>query len=801
MANPIYTLPVTGMTCASCAGRVERALLNVPGVTAASVNLASEQVRAEAEKSSLSAMVEAIEKAGYQVPTQTLELSISGMTCASCSGRVERALLKVPGVRSATVNLTSERAHVELLDGLESTTLIQAIEAAGYQAVIDRPGMTATQEVARTHLSHERWMLGIALLLATPLVVPMLGGLFDRHWMLPPWIQFLLATPVQFILGARFYVAGYKAVRARAGNMDLLVALGTSASYGLSLYLWATVPAGQIPHLYFEASAVVIALVLLGKYLESRAKHQTSTAIRALQALRPERTVRLLNGHEEEIAIEALRPGDTVVVRPGERFPADGEVTAGESQADEALLTGESVPVPKSPGYPVTGGAINGDGRLLVRTIAVGKETVLARIIRLVEDAQAAKAPIQKLVDRVSQVFVPAVLLIALLTLTTWLLLGASLETALINAVAVLVIACPCSLGLATPAAIMAGTGVAARHGILIKDAQALEVAHAVDSVVFDKTGTLTSGSPRVVYLHALDGDEVSLLRLAGSLQRSSEHLLAKAVLERCAEQQVQPEQIQDSQALAGRGITGRLQDRQLALGNRRLLEENGLSTGNSTELANAWEAEGRTVSWLLETAPESRILGLFAFGDSLKEGAAAAVAALHARHIRTHLLTGDNRGSAKVVAEALRIDDVHAEVLPADKAATVAELKRNGATVAMVGDGINDAPALAVADVGIAMGSGTDVAMHAASITLMRGDPRLVPAALSISRRTYAKIRQNLFWAFVYNLVGIPLAACGLLSPVVAGAAMAMSSVSVVSNALLLKTWKPEADPDRQDR
>ncbi|MNZ35994.1 Copper-exporting P-type ATPase A [compost metagenome] len=638
--------------------------------------------------------------------------------------------------------------------------------------------------------------MALAVLLALPLVLPMLLQPFGIHWMLPAWAQFVLATPVQFILGARFYVAAWKAVRAGAGNMDLLVAIGTSAGYGLSLYEWATATDGIMPHLYFEASAVVIALILLGKYLESRAKRQTASAIRALEALRPERALLLVDGQERDVAISELRLHDLVLVKPGERFPVDGEVIEGQSHADEALISGESLPVPKQPGDKVTGGAINGEGRLLVRTLALGTETVLARIIRLVEDAQAAKAPIQKLVDRVSQVFVPAVMVLALLTLVGWLLTGAPMEYALINAVAVLVIACPCALGLATPTAIMAGTGVAARHGILIKDAEALERAHAVNRVVFDKTGTLTSGSPRIVHSRAVVGDQAQLLQLAGALQRGSEHPLAKAVLDACEEQGLAVADINNSQSLTGRGIAGSLDGRELALGNRRLLDESGLQAGELASSAQAWEAEGRTLSWLIERSPQARVLGLFAFGDSLKTGAGQAVRQLAGQGISSHLLTGDNRGSAKVVAEALGITDVHAEVLPADKAATVAVLKQSG-VVAMVGDGINDAPALAAADIGIAMGGGTDVAMQAAGITLMRGDPRLVPAALEISRKTYAKIRQNLFWAFIYNLIGIPLAAFGMLNPVLAGAAMALSSVSVVSNALLLKTWKPATPPE----
>ncbi|VVN37123.1 heavy metal translocating P-type ATPase [Pseudomonas fluorescens] len=785
-----FDLPIAGMTCASCAGRVERALSKVIGTSAVSVNLATEQARVQAPSDRLPALIDAVQQAGYSVPQQSLELSIDGMTCASCVGRVERALAKVPGVKSVSVNLANERAHLELLGQIDPQTLISAVTKAGYHASVwevEHP----TTDTQQQRLHRERWVLIMAIALALPLVLPMLLQPFGVHWMLPAWVQFALATPVQFIFGARFYVAAWKALRAGAGNMDLLVALGTSAGYGLSLYEWATA-AGRMPHLYFEASAVVIALVLLGKYLESRAKRQTASAIRALEDLRPERAIQVIDGHEQDVAISALRLNDLVLVKPGERFPVDGEVVEGQSHADEALISGESLPVPKQPGDKVTGGAINGEGRLLVRTQALGAETVLARIIRLVEDAQAAKAPIQKLVDKVSQVFVPTVLLIALATLIGWWLYGAPMETALINAVAVLVIACPCALGLATPTAIMAGTGVAARHGILIKDAEALERAHEVSAVVFDKTGTLTSGAPRIAHLNAIDGDEAALLQMAGALQRGSEHPLAKAVLDACAERGLTVADVSDSQSLTGRGIAGNLDGRRLALGNRRLLEESGLSAGPLADAATAWETEGRTLSWLIEQSPEPTVLGLFAFGDTLKPGALQAVQQLSARHISSHLLTGDNRGSAKVVAEALGITDVHAEVLPADKAATVAELKKTG-VVAMVGDGINDAPALAAADIGIAMGGGTDVAMHAAGITLMRGDPRLVPAALEISRKTYAKIRQNLFWAFVYNLIGIPLAAFGFLNPVLAGAAMALSSVSVVSNALLLKTWKPK--------
>jgi len=783
-----FDLPIAGMTCASCAGRVERALRNVSGASTVSVNLATEQARVQAPGDSLPALMQAVERAGYSVPRQTVELSIDGMTCASCVGRVERALSKVPSVSSVSVNLANERAHIELLGQVDTQTLLDAVSKAGYSASVwqaERPQSDDQQK----RLHRERWALICAIALALPLVLPMLLQPFGIHWMLPAWAQFALATPVQFIFGARFYVAAWKAVRAGAGNMDLLVALGTSAGYGLSVYEWASA-AGRMPHLYFEASAVVIALVLLGKYLESRAKRQTASAIRALEALRPERAIQVIDGREQDVAISALRLDDLVLVKPGERFPVDGEVVEGQSHADEALISGESLPVPKQPGDKVTGGAINGEGRLLVRTQALGAETVLARIIRLVEDAQAAKAPIQKLVDKVSQIFVPTVLLIALATLIGWWLYGAPLETAVINAVAVLVIACPCALGLASPTAIMAGTGVAARHGILIKDAEALERAHEVSSVVFDKTGTLTSGTPRIAHFSAVDGDENNLLTLAGALQRGSEHPLAKAVLDAAAERGLNVPDVSDSQSLTGRGIAGTLDGRRLALGNRRMLDESGLGAGELSSSAEAWESEGRTLSWLIEQSPEPKVLGLFAFGDTLKPGALQAVQQLAARDIQSHLLTGDNRGSARVVAEALGIRNVHAEVLPADKAATVAELKKTG-VVAMVGDGVNDAPALAQADVGLAIGTGTDVAMAAAPVTLMSGDLRGVARAINLSRKTLSTIKQNLFWAFIYNIILIPAAALGYLNPMLAAGAMAFSSVFVVTNSLRLRGHK----------
>lgn len=793
MAQPSsIDLPITGMSCASCAGRVERALAKHPGVHVASVNLATERAHVETDDVALEALISVIRDAGYDVALAETDLALQGMTCANCAARIERALLKVPGVASASVNLAGEKARVRHLEAADTSALLAAVEAAGYHATVDNPDESTPRA---TPTSTDRRDLTLAALLTLPLILPMLGEPFGFHLMLPAWLQFLLATPVQFWLGARFYRAGWKAARAGSGNMDLLVAIGTSAAYGLSLYGWWSAQHGA-PHLYFEASAVVITLVRLGKYLEARAKRQTGAAIRALQALRPEQARRQQDGVETLVPLDAIHQGDVLVVLPGERFPVDGLILDGESQADEALITGESRPQPKRPGDTVTAAAINGDGRLSIRTTAVGHETVLAHIIRLVEDAQAAKAPIQKLVDRVSAVFVPVVLGIAVLTLFGWLLAGAGIESALMNAVSVLVIACPCALGLATPAAIMAGTGVAARHGILIRDAEALERAHAITDVAFDKTGTLTSGQPTVVHIAAAKGmTDTELLRVAGALQRGSEHILAKAVLSACEARALSLPPVTDSRVLAGLGVSGRVDAQLLLLGQRRLLEQHGLEPGVLQPQAGDSESEGRTLSWLIQLEPVPQVLGLIAFGDVLKDGARPAVEALQSSGIRVHLLTGDNRGSAEAVAGSLGIVSVDAEVMPADKSAIVERIKTAGGRVAMVGDGINDAPALAAADVGIAMGSGTDVAMQAAGITLMRGDPRLVPAALDVSRRTYAKIRQNLFWAFAYNAVGIPLAALGLLSPMVAGAAMAFSSVSVLTNALLLKRWRPAYD------
>ena len=729
----------------------------------------------------------------------TLDIGIGGMTCASCVGRVERALNKVPGVRSASINLATESARVVYAgDSQMPARVKRAVRDAGYE-----PRSPAEVDALES-LSPWTGFAPVAwgVLLSAPLALPMVGDWLGLHWMLPAWLQFVLATPVQFILGARFYKAGWHAVLARSGNMDLLVSIGTTAGWALSVWLWLSAPSGSMVHLYFEGSAVVITLVLLGKWLEARAKRQTTSAIRALHALRPDVAHVLGRSGEVDVPVAEVLVSDRVVVKPGERFPVDGTLLEGQTQVDESMLTGEPLPVVKDPGDKLTGGSINGEGRVVLQVTAVGVDTVLSRIIRLVEDAQAAKAPIQRLVDQVSAVFVPVVLVLALVTLLGWWFNGASFETAVIYAVAVLVIACPCALGLATPAAIMAGTGVAAQHGILIKDAQALELAHKVDVVAFDKTGTLTLGRPRLNALivppaGAMDAD--TALRACSSLQSGSEHPLARAVLTAAAEKGITITAPASLRAVPGRGNEGVVGTTTYCMGSLRWMAELGVDLGPLSAQSAALQAEGATVSALAERGDDGvlTLRALLAFGDEPKPGALAALAVLRSRGIKTVMISGDNRGAAEAMARRLGLrpeaGEVMAEVLPGDKAALVARLKEGGHVVAMVGDGVNDAPALAAADVGLAMGNGTDVAMHAAGITLMRGDLDLVAAALDISDRTVAKIRQNLFWAFFYNVAGIPLAALGYLNPVVAGAAMALSSVSVMTNALLLKRWKPK--------
>ncbi len=798
MSDPHSTthlvLPVRGMTCAACATRLERVLNRLPGVQRAVVSLAGESVAIDFDAGELTvaALVAAIDKAGFSVPLETVLLTIGGMTCAACSARLERVLSRIGGVLSAVVNLASEQASVVAPAGLLSLSdLIAAVRKAGFEAspVVSTAGRLAAREQAeRAQDRKERIHLLLAAALSLPLLLPMLLMPLGFDLALPGWLQFALATPVQFWLGARFYLGAWRSLRGGAGNMDLLVAMGTSAAWGLSSWV-VLFPGGAAGEsLYFESAAMIITLVLFGKWMERRARRSAASAIRALMDLRPESARVERNGIVVEVAVEGVLPGEIVVVRPGERVPVDGVIVEGASQLDESLITGESLPVSRREGDPVTGASINGEGLLRVRATRVGAESTLARIIRLVEEAQASKAPVQQLVDRISAIFVPTVVVIAGLAFGGWLWLDGSLQNAVLAAVSVLVIACPCALGLATPTAIMVGTGLAARHGILIKDADALEHACRADTLVFDKTGTLTEGRPALERITAFDRQHDRLLQLAASAQQGSEHPLARAVLRHAERQGIELLPVAQFRALPGRGLEAIVDGERLLVGNRRLMLEQGVAPSAFPAQA---EAEPQTRMWIASGQSPPRLLGAISVTDPVRPNAGEAIAALKALGIEPIMLTGDNPQVAAAVARRVGIDRVVAEVLPEEKAAQIRRLRSEGRVVAMVGDGINDAPALAAADIGMAMGTGTDVAMHTAGITLMRGDPTLVAQALGISRATRRKIRQNLFWALIYNVTAIPLAAFGLLSPVVAGAAMAMSSVSVVSNSLLLKRWR----------
>ncbi|HEY6530404.1 MAG TPA: heavy metal translocating P-type ATPase [Cellvibrionaceae bacterium] len=792
---PVTTdIAIEGMTCASCASRVEKALKTVPGVQNVSVNVARDSAcLVSVAPVALVDVQAAIKQAGFQLAVHDITLIISGMSCASCAGRVEKALLAVKGVVSARVNLARDSASIQTLAGTDPQFLIRAVEAAGYKAVLPE-AVQIPSPAMPVGLDPELRSVLFAMALTVPLMLPMLAGFIGVHIQLPGLAQLLLALPVQFWFGRKFYKAAWGALRAGTGNMDLLVALGTSAGFGLSIYQLIASGAEHATHYYFEASAVVITLVMLGKWLERRAKRQTASAINALQRLQPVMAWVREHGQERQLPIASVKPADLVVVKPGERVPVDGIVLEGQTHIDESMLTGESLPIAKDVGAKVSSGTINIDGLIVIQTQAVGSETALARIIRLVESAQAAKAPIQRLVDRVSAVFVPVVIALAACTFVGWWFYNADVQQAIINAVAVLVIACPCALGLATPTAIIAGTGVAAQQGILIQNAEVLEVAYRTTAVVFDKTGTLTLGTPSLTaQIPALNNEP--FLALAASLQTASNHPLANAVLSAANDAALVIPHASQCKALPGRGISGEVNGRILQLGNTRLMEELNVDITVLRSQAAQLESQGNTVSWLAELATPNQLLGLLGFGDQIKPEAPLAVQHLHNLGIITLLLTGDNQGSADHVGSLVGIQKVIANVLPGDKARIVNELKSAGQVVAMVGDGINDAPALAAADVGIAMATGADIAMHTAGITLMRSNPALVADAIDISRRTYRKIQQNLFWAFIYNLIGIPLAAFGFLNPMLAGAAMAFSSVSVVSNALLLKRWRSAAN------
>ncbi|WP_029419969.1 heavy metal translocating P-type ATPase [Alicyclobacillus macrosporangiidus] len=779
------TLPVEGMTCAACAARIEKNVAKLPGVQQVNVNLASERARVVLDASTpWTEVVARIEKTGYSVPVRELDLNITGMTCAACAARIEKVVGRLDAVRSVHVNLASERAHVTYVPGvIDEHDLIRAIEKAGYGATLAAEAADRADEQRKTQAyRRDLAKFWFSAILTFPLVLQMLVMLFGGRPFLPYGVSWLLATPVQFYVGWRFYKGAYRALRGGAANMDVLVALGTSVAYVYSAILTVM---GR-PDVYFDSSATVVTLIFLGKLLETRAKAKASAAIESLAKLGAKFAHVLRDGVETDVPVEALRVGDLVRVRPGEKVPADGVIEEGITSVDESFLTGESMPATKRPGDPVVGASINQTGAFLMRVTKVGRDTALGQVMRLVDQAQGSKAPVQRLADTISGVFVPAVLGVAVLTLLTWGAFG-NWTHGLLAAVAVLVIACPCALGLATPTAIMVGTALGAESGILFKGGEHLERARQVDTVVFDKTGTLTLGKPVVTDVQTVEGvAREQLLAAAAALEAQSEHPIGQSVVTYAREQGVNIPAASDVEAVPGRGVRGVVNGATVRVGNRTWFLEQGLTVPDP--VLATFEQAGKTA---VLVAREGQLLGAVAIADTLKPDAADTVKRLRDMGIEVWMITGDQARTAEAIARQVGITNVMAGVLPADKAAKVDELRRHGRVVAMVGDGLNDAAALAAADIGIAMGTGTDVALEAADIALMHGRTQGVVDALHLSKATLRKIRQNLFWAFFYNVLGIPLAALGLLNPVIAGAAMALSSLTVVSNSLLLRRLK----------
>jgi Cu+-exporting ATPase len=807
------TLPVRGMTCASCVRRIEQALGEVPGVAEATVNLATERARVVYDPRLVApqALTEAIAQAGYEAGVETISLPVRGMTCASCVLKVEQALSGVPGVVRATVNLATEKTTITYIPGTTNLAdLARAVQGVGYELVLpteeEATAPDREQAARAAEIAGLRLRVGVAAVLSLLVFFGSFPEFFPfvRGWLDNPSLLWALATPVQFWAGWRFYRGAWATARHFSSDMNTLIAVGTSAAY---LYSAAAVlfPAwfasqameGQVP-LYFDTAAVIITLILLGRYLEARAKGQVSEAIRRLMGLQAKTARVVRDGQVQEVPITQVQVGDLIQVRPGEKVPTDGEIVEGHSTLDESMLTGESVPVEKSPGDTVIGGTLNTTGAFTLRATRVGKETALAQIIRLVEEAQGSKAPVQRLADLVASYFVPAVIAVALITFAIWFLVGPEprFTHALLSFVAVLIIACPCALGLATPTAIMVGTGKGAEHGVLVRSASALEQLHKVTAVVLDKTGTLTMGKPQVTEVIASGLPEAELLRLAAAAEQPSEHPLSQAIVQAARERDLEFPSPEDFIAAPGHGIRAEVAGKTVRVGNQRYLEQNGITLDGLLAQAAALAAQGRTAVFVAVDGTAAGVLGLM---DTLKPHAADAVRALHKLGVQVAMLTGDNRRTAQAIADQLGIDRVLAEVLPEHKAAEIQRLQQAGHVVAMVGDGINDAPALAQADVGIAIGTGTDVAMEAADITLMGGDLRGLVFSFHLSRATIRTIWQNLFWAFAYNVALIPVAAGALypflglqLNPMLAAAAMALSSVSVVTNSLRLRRYRP---------
>ena len=799
------TLKVEGMSCASCALRIEKNLNGLPGVKSAAVNFATEKAVVEYDDEVVDekTLEEAVKRLGYGVAREAapsrgkVELKITGMSCASCAAKIEKKLSKIEGVFRASVNLATERATVEFdASRVKVGALIEAVEDLGYGATrVEEITADREKEAREREIGRLRRELVMAVVLSLPLVVAMILTVLRVEVLafLHDWrLQLALATPVQFFIGYRFYRNSYYALKAGSPNMDVLIALGTSAAYFYSVYnsfYQVPRPGTMMKDLYFEAAAIIITLVLLGKYLEAVAKGKTSEAIRKLTGLQAKTARVIREGREEDIPVEEVKVGDIIIVRPGEKIPVDGRIVEGSSAVDESMLTGESLPVEKKPGDQVFGATINKYGTFKFEATKVGKETVLAQIIKMVEEAQGSKAPIQKIADRVSGVFVPIVLGIAVLTFIIWTFGARDLTKGVTSAVAVLVIACPCALGLATPTAIMVGTGKGAENGILIKSGEHLEMAYKIEAVVLDKTGTITKGRPEVTDIIPFHGmGEREVLRLAAVAEKKSEHPLGVAVYEKAQKELGAIPDPEEFHAIPGHGVFVVAGGKTVLVGTRRLMLEKGIDTSAAENTLAELEDAGKTAMLL---AYDGALAGVIAVADVVKEDSAEAIAELKRMGIEVYMITGDNRRTARAIAGQVGIDNVLAEVLPEHKAEEVEKLKREGKVVAMVGDGINDAPALAATDIGMAIGSGSDIAMEAADITLIRGDLRAIPTAIRLSRKTMAKIKQNLFWAFIYNIIGIPFAAMGALSPVIAGAAMAFSSVSVVTNSLSLKRFK----------
>ncbi|MDL4841239.1 heavy metal translocating P-type ATPase [Aquibacillus rhizosphaerae] len=786
------TIGITGMTCAACSTRVEKVLNKIDGVEA-QVNLTTEKatVDYDSEKISIDDITKKIENIGYGVLMEKTELDIFGMTCAACSTRIEKVLNKQEGVKFATVNLTTETASVEYNPGLvDAKALIGKIKSVGYDA---KP--KAEAEEKQTHkekqIKNMKMKLIISAVLSAPLLVTMFVHLFNMHIpdvFMNPWFQFALATPVQFIIGWQFYVGAYKNLRSGGANMDVLVALGTSAAYFYSLYeAFKTIGNPEyMAHLYFETSAVLITLILFGKYLEARAKSQTTNALSSLLNLQAKEARVIKNGEEIMIPVEEVEVGDCLVVKPGEKIPVDGMVVKGRTSVDESMITGESIPIEKGVDATIIGSTINKNGSIEMRATKVGKDTALASIVKVVEDAQGSKAPIQRLADIISGYFVPIVVVISILTFTIWIIFvqPGQFEPALVASIAVLVIACPCALGLATPTSIMVGTGKAAENGILFKGGEHLERTHALNAIVLDKTGTITKGKPEVTNF---TGDEETLQLLA-SAEKGSEHPLAEAIVAYATEQDIDLIEVDDFTAIPGHGIEVTISNKRILVGNRKLMQDYQVDVGGAEQELIDYEVDGKTAMLI---AIDEKYRGIIAVADTIKETAPQAIKELKVLGLEVIMLTGDNERTAQAIAKQVGIDQVIAQVLPEEKADKVKEIQNSGKKVAMVGDGVNDAPALAIADIGIAIGTGTEVAIEAADVTILGGELLLIPKAIKISQATIKNIRQNLFWAFGYNTAGIPIATLGLLAPWVAGAAMALSSVSVVSNSLRLKRVK----------